>query len=525
MRTISAAMTWELLARGRWTLTGSAIALVALPMLVLFSLSSVGALNPDDVSVRMLHFLFMQANIFTLVTLVLALNAEQTSRLFALPARSTTLVAWRIIPNVLVVTADVAAWTALLNAAFGFDWPLWGPAFLAACAVVGAHASFWICFRSRWMVVSLTILAAVCSFWFKSQYGPLFGELQHAWIGVAPIEIVTLILLSIVAYWLAVVGFARSRRGEPPVSLGLIARLNRHVDAVSRSNHSFRNPLRAQTWYFRQQGWAAPIAVAGFIAVSLTIWSLFNRDPRELIQGFAFSCGFVWIAGLLGGVLLGAVGSKGDVQMGQFLATRPVSSADMARILLRIAGESLLVAWLIWGGTLLLILLAGRLAGYAPLALFPPEFNWQMLAGGLLTSWGVFTNMMSIVLIGRGQLVARILASACFAYIGVILCSKHMLEPATHALIMQILVALFGVACSAATVVLIVAVRRRRMIAARALAGIVAAWLALIVIAMLVTPADAALPLQATILLYGSLGLAVAPFAAVPLALAWNRTR
>jgi hypothetical protein len=243
------------------------------------------------------------------------------------------------------------------------------------------------------------------------------------------------------------------------------------------------------------------------------------------VAAFANGCWFISIAAVLGGVVLGSVGSRDDVVMGQFLGTRPITSLDLSRRLLIVAVKNLAFAWIIWGTVLLVIMLVLRLAGHSPWSYLPAEFRWQSLVAAMLLSWGVMASVMSAALIGRARLVARALVGLSASYIGLMLLSKYALTYEAREALMHGLVALIGLACTAGTIAAFSAARRRGLIEAPVAIAAIVVWIALVGGCMLMLPSDLNLSRSTQILLFGSLALVVAPIPAAPLALAWNRTR
>jgi hypothetical protein len=90
-----------------------------------------------------------------------------------------------------------------------------------------------------------------------------------------------------------------------------------------------------------------------------------------------------------------------------------------------------------------------------------------------------------------------------------------------------------GVALIVLTVWLFVVARRRVLISSSVVLASLVAWIALCLLAAMLGPRDpagqlrmfAAFPWQGWLVIAGVLGLVVFPFAAMPLAIAWNRNR
>ena len=73
--------------------------------------------------------------------------------------------------------------------------------------------------------------------------------------------------------------------------------------------------------------------------------------------------------------------------MGHFLATRPMTSTDMARTMLKAAGISLLVAWALWAVAFLALFAILLLSHVDPRPQLPNEVGWWYFPITLLGTW------------------------------------------------------------------------------------------------------------------------------------------
>ena len=542
MRTIPAAMTWELLAQGRWLLPASALGMLALPMLVLGILRSASGLDPHEESTYVLLFLFATANIFAVVTTLLAIVYQSARQMFPQPATAATLVSGRLLPAASLLALDVVCWSALLNALFQLDWPILEPAIFACAMLTASFAVLWVCYGSHWMIFGFTIVAAIFGYWMKSHCGAIFGmpslgwwcaacgsQLRNSWSPMGLAEGAALAGASIAFHRMAIAGFARARRGEPPLSLGIVAWLNSLLERRLTAAATFPSHLAAQRWYFRRQMWIAPAAVLCVSLPGIVVWGFASGDPAELVGGFAFGCWGICIAAALGGVILGSLGSKSDVVLGQFLATRPIPTGEMARELLRTSALSCGLAWLVWA--LLFAVLLGVLlvAGHAPAEILPQEFNYKYLAAAIVVSWGVMGCVMTIALAGRAQLVFRAMLAVGAVIVLGIPAGKYALTPTAANRLYDAVVLMTCMAVVGGTIWSLWLANKRELITRRAVGLSVVAWAALASCAALAIPFGPTPSLLhwlfSWLLLFGSTALIVAPIAAAPLALAWNRTR
>ncbi|BBO30741.1 hypothetical protein [Lacipirellula parvula] len=539
MRSIAGAMAWELVTRGRWQVVGAALATFALPLLVLASMGT-GATSfgrDGDLSNQLLGFCFVQTNILALVASLLALSATMHKRLYSYPATAATLMHGLILPAAAIIAVDLIVWTAVMNAAFRLQWPTLEPAIFGAAIIVVAYSAMWLTYQSRWMLFALTVVSGVFSFWIKSHFGPMFGELKHPWQSMTAAEAICLLTITAISYRLGVQAFARSRRGERPFSTGVISWLDDFSERriQGRKTTTFAAPLAAQTWYFEQRSWVAPASVLSASAFAFVLWMFVNRDPGDLVEAYAFSGGMVSIATAIGGLFLGALGSKDQTSIGQFLASRPITTVDMSRQLLVVTARSFLKTWACWGVIFLLILFLAWLAGASPMQRIPPAHRWALLFGAILLSWATMATAIVMALADRGRLIFRVITYISFGFIALLLLNDLVVHRFGRDEIVHAFGALFGVTATAATVASFYYAFHRGLLQPRIAMAAVVVWVILLAAGANMLPAMgpqdrmvakmAFLDVTARTLVLGSLSLVVAPIAATPLALAWNRTR
>src|SRR5579872_6450349 len=126
MRSIPAALTWELFERGKWNLLGAVLAGNALPMILLAALLRDGAIDPEDSSMITIHVTALLINA-TMFGGALFSAMGNPSRLHAFPAPSSVIVAWQLLPAMVAIALECLLTTLVFNAIFKLDWPLWGP--------------------------------------------------------------------------------------------------------------------------------------------------------------------------------------------------------------------------------------------------------------------------------------------------------------------------------------------------------------------------------------------------------------
>ena len=138
MRSIPAAMTWELLHRGRWSILLAIPGAIAIPAMIIMALRHDGLIDWREPSMLLMHVVLVQICALCCGASLFAWQGR-TSRLYAYPIRSSEIVAWRLLPAMVIIALQMAACIAILNLLFDLHWPIFGPALIAGRRVRGRH--------------------------------------------------------------------------------------------------------------------------------------------------------------------------------------------------------------------------------------------------------------------------------------------------------------------------------------------------------------------------------------------------
>jgi hypothetical protein len=530
MHSIPVAMISDMLWRGRWTLPSTVLLVNAMPLLLLTALRSVGARDPNDPNLITIHIVLTQVNMWTLGVFLVS-SQGPVARMYTLPVTTTTIVVWRLLPLVILAVAECIFSTLLLNVLFGLDWPLWGPALSLAMSLAVVQGILWYAEKSAWSVVFLTLLAAVYGGWMKSRYGALFSPVDHYWRQISAADLLIMLSLLGVAFVVGVAGVARNRRGDPPLSLGIIDWIGRMLTGTPGPEPTFRSPAAAQFWFeWRKKGWVMPGGAAFGLTLFLTIWVIFVRIPAELWEGTVV-CGLLLSAlGLVGGLIIGNNGkSDSNYDLTNFVATRPLTSISLADSILKTCGLSVLTAWLIWLVAHILVYLGLLAANGGPSELLPDKLSvWWYYPATLLGPWITITLVASVALTGRGHWFTAVGAVLFTAWIGWNLLAKFAVSLPVQAQVERGLTVALGMSCLVITIALYAAAWRYGLIRWPMVyvGGSIWAVLSAAMVFVMIQQQLGVLPLLFGVTLGGGiLALAVAPFATTPLALAWNRVR
>ncbi len=527
MRSIAFAMIWEMLYRGRWSLIAAALGANLLPLLLESTLHRVGGIDPADPSQIVMHVVLVQMNLFLFGAAVISAQGNP-ARLYAAPIPTSTLVTWHLLPAMVLISLESILSTVALNALFPrLDWPLWGPALFAAVSVVAVNAALWQTEKTAWIPVSLGAVAAVLGLWYKARHGAMFGQPIHYWDQVSAGEAFTLLAVGAIAFYAAIQGVARNRRGDTLRSLGIVDWFNRILDPAADVGTPFRTPAESQFWFvWRQKGWAMPACVVFGMPFGIAIWGLVNRNPDDLMEGLLAGGGILSVVGFLGGLIIGNCGpNDANFEMGNFLATRPMTSRQMSQILLKTMFRSVLSTWCLWAvpfATLYFLLLA--LGVVVPLKL-PEEFGWWCFPASILGLWIVAGLFASLGLTGRNWFSGGVIAGGIAIHFTGLVIAQLTLSSENQAILGLTVSAAWGVLFVVLTVGAYLAARRRILIDSSAIYKAALVWLILSLPVVLTGILRPTFPWPTYLFAVGLMALVVAPISTFPLALAWNRIR
>lgn len=550
MHSVSGAMLWELLNRGRWQIPGWFLFGNVFPFL-LYTAFSHFEVDFADPAFVIMHVILLQ---LTMLMFGLGIVAAQgsLSRLFLLPISTAHIVAWHLLPGSLILSLEIAASLSLQNAWFGLQQPVTGPALFGSAAWAAAQMLVGLTHRTlrSILLASSPVVLAFC--WFGARYGDWFQQPSHYWYNVTALEVGTILLSSAASYLLTVKMIARDRCGESLQVLPIWKAIERFpeqlADRLFSANAIFRSPLDAQLWFeWRSKGIALPtivafVAVINAIVVPIRLLLTGNwAEPLQDFQEFALAAGLLLpivagLAGLLLGTTFSGVQSRNHSatirdlntqgpfdQMSNFLASRPLTNAQYATVILRTAGRAVASGWILWA----LATVAGGALSLAtdvplPTMVSSPGRSWY-LPGTLLAAWIGITCVSSAVLTGRFTSFSKAFVATILAAVVLNLLTDHWVSPQLrHQLTLTVSV-LISLLVMAGTLLAFVAALRRSLMAPRIVRRCGVLWIVLICAAVLLRPP--ALPPAAFPWLLSFITLVILPFATTPLAIAWNRHR
>ena len=278
------------------------------------------------------------------------------SRRFALPVTTTALTAW---PMLYGSAAMVTLWLALRTTATwpaGIVIPRFWPAFLAMSLLGWTQALTWMPYPVAGLRIVVTVLwLAIID--TTALIALHFNAGEWLMIGILAPQIP-------LAYIVARHSVARARRGEIPDWRGLSLP---RFGSVRRAPN-FRSPAAAQSWFeWRRHGWSVPVWVAILLPFELLLlWGA--RDSASL--AFTILLGVLLTPPFIATFAASAVSTSrsdaGESSGNAFLATRPLTDAQLVAAKLKMAVRSALVAWVI---VIITVPIALKLSGTSSLVL------------------------------------------------------------------------------------------------------------------------------------------------------------
>ncbi|MBS0266278.1 MAG: hypothetical protein JSS02_30390 [Planctomycetes bacterium] len=528
MRSASLALTWELLASGGWKLLGAVLVANALPILILGALRQEGVLDPQEQAIISMHVVSTMINGLVFGT-ALAVAAGSVSRLYCYPISSALITAGRMLPAQLLLFAEVAASTLLLNWLFGVNWPILGPALFIVSGLATFQAVAWLTGHSLWSLPAILIVGGLQSVWFVFRYRTQFTGPAHEWLEVRPMEWLTLAVFTAGAYAVALLAIQRDRRGEALRTDTLKAWLESLCERRPALKRGFPSPLAAHFWAEWHQKGVMPLITAIGLCLGLGIWLLFVRQA-DTLHVWVFKGGwFLPITGFVGALAIGGSGlPNGAIEMGPFLATRPLSNAELGRNLLQVVARNVCGGVILWLGACTVVIVALKLAGADSGKILPVEtsnFEWWQIPAIVFGSWWTTSLLTTLLSSGRSRFVVLVIISVSLLPLIPTILGRWMLSEGARPGFRN---AIGLLASGVAIVTTIWACRsawQRRYITGTSLLAAVALATTLTAAGGIVIHQTTGWTSTSQLILTGLAAITILPVPGLPLMIAWNRHR
>ncbi len=545
MRSAAVAIAWEFRQRHRWgliALIGYLLVLTTIRLLILEPGESVNLDGPWSFALVVVvplavTFMYLLA-VFTygLSGDLAARQSTYPARMFTLPVTTAALAGW---PMLYGTVAMAILWLAMRFLAVwpaGFAIPVIWPVLLAAALLAWTQALMWMPYGLRGLrvIVAMLWLATIDAVVLLALHYNARETVMVA--GLAP--------LIPLAYLVARFAVARARRGEVPDWWGAFARVGQIADVPSNRRAYFPSPARAQAWFeWRRHGRSLPALVVMVLPFELAL--LFGAsDTPGLV--FVVLIGVLLTPPFMAGFAAATV-SKSNPYVSDsygvtpFIATRPMTSADLIAAKLKATIWSTLATWLL---VLLAIPLALTLSETWPVvterytrlsgAIGTPRaviIVLLMISGLIASTWKQLVQTLYIGLTGREWLIkgSVFLTLTFLVVIGPVvdwIISNSDVQAALWDALPAIAAVLVFLKMSAA-VWIATRLYQSRLLSDRTLVTGAACWciVVLALYGLLVWFLSTPFFPRYLLALVAILAVPLARLSAAPLALAWNRHR
>lgn len=546
MRSAAAAFAWEFQRRLRWGLTALGLYFVVLAtfqFLILGPRSPIRPLNSMtfaftvNVPLAFAFMYFLAVFSYGLAGDVTARHSLYPARMFTLPVSTAALAGWPMLYGATTLAGLWVAATMIALRPSGVPAPLIWPAVFAAAFIAWLQVFAWMPYG----LPGLRVIVAVL--WLTTIDAVVFTAMQ---LEVRESLMVAIMAPQIpLAYLAARYALGRARRGDTPDWRNVFLRLGRITEVLPRRRSWFPSPARAQAWFeWRQHGRSLPAWVAILVPFQLLFLYVVRHEPPVLtmiaLVGMLLTPPFLaaFVALTVGRSNPDASNAYG---LTPFVATRPLSTAAIVAVKLRMALASTLSAWLL---VLLALPLGITVAGRWPAVVdeahgFADFFGAPraivvallLLLGLLASTWQQLVQGLGIGLTGREGLIKSsvLVRLSSLVLIGL---GAHLLNVSRDARIFLWnavpwipAVPVFFKVCAAAWIA--TRLHRDRLLGDRALVTGAAVWLGVVlalfgVLAWILDTPNSA---HFFLMLLAILAVPLARPAAVLLALASNRHR
>src|SRR5438477_1356651 len=338
-----------------------------------------------------------------------ARHSMYPARMFTLPVTNAALVGW---PMLYGTAAMAILWLAARLVAVwpsGIAIPVIWPALLAAALLAWTQALTWMPYGLPGLRLIVTVLCltaldtvVLLALHFKA------GEPRMVTILAPQVPL---------AYLVARFAVARARRGDVPDWRGMFARAA-NTAVLTRGRDHFSSPARAQAWFeWRRHGRSLPALVGLLLPFELALLWLAKDAPAFVFEilflalitpPFMAAC-TAWT------VSRPHPNTSDSYGVPPFIATRPLTSAELIAAKLNMAIWSTLAAWLLvlvalplaleWSGTWSVVTERVRRMNDAIGTPRAATVVVLILTGFIISTWKQLVQSLHIGLTGREWLI------------------------------------------------------------------------------------------------------------------------
>src|SRR5205809_5865003 len=543
MRSPALAIGWEFRRRHRWGLiavTGYLFVVATIRFLILepgepVLVDSIRFAAMVSVPLTTTFVYLLAVFSFGFAGDLAARHSMYPARMFTLPVTNAALVGW---PMLYGTVAMAILWLAARLLAVwpsGIAIPVIWPALLAAALLAWTQALMW-------MPYGLPGLRAIVAVPWLATLDAVALLAIHYQVR-EPMMVAFLAPQLPLAYVTACAAVGRARRGEVPDWRGMFARPGGNAVLTRRRDH-FPSPARAQAWFeWRRHGRSLPALVGLLLPFELALLWLAKDAPAFVFEILflalitpPFMAAFTaWTVSQPNPQVRDSYGVP------PFIATRPLTSAELIAAKLKMAMWSTLAAWLVvlvamplaleWSGTWSVVTEHARRMDDAIGTPRAATVVLLILAGFIVATWKQLVQSLHIGLTGREWIVkgSVLITLTLLILLGPIvewIIDSPSVQRALWNALPLILGILVGIKMSAAAWIA-TRLDRSRLLGDRALVAGAACWVlaVLALYGVLVWFFSTPFVAHYQLALIAILAVPLARISAAPLALAWNRHR
>ena len=541
MRSPALPIGWEFRRRHLWALIAYAAYLVILAAIKLLVLWPAQPVTLDEratvvtVPLSTLFFYFLAVFSFGLAGDLAARPSLYPARMFVLPVTTGALAGWPMLYGAAAMTSLWLGTALFARWSWGIDLPLLWPGLLCVVFLAWTQALTWMPYGLPGLRVLITVL------WLTVLDAVVLLAVHYK-VRETVMAAMLAPLLPL-AYLTARYAVSRARRGDVPDWRGIFARPGSNAVLTRRRDH-FRSPARAQVWFeWRRHGRSLPALVGLLLPFELGLLWLARDAP-----GFVFEILFL---ALITPPFMAACTAwtvsrpnpqgRDSYGVPPFIATRPLTSAELIAAKLKMAMWSTLAAWLVvlvatplaleWSGTWSVVTERVRRMNDAFGTPRAATVVLLILAGFIVATWKQLVQSLHIGLTGRAWIVkgSVVLTLTLLILLGPIvewIIDRPSVQRTLWNALPLILAVLVAIKMSAAAWIA-TRLDRGRLLGDRALVLGAACWCAAVLALYGVFVWFFSTPFVAHYLLalIAILAVPLARLSAAPLALAWNRHR
>ena len=340
MRSPVSAIIWEIGRKNRWAfvVVGGSL----LSGLLVHFIGPTGGDTPSFVGVSAMVLSFL----VTFAIFSYADGGAQIAfpeRTFTLPVRTGLLVNCPILLGASAISVLQIVWGVLFLLPMGVHYPLGWFTIYWVAALATFQAIVWRLARHTKLLVVILVLAVA-----------LFIRLAMVLTEDHDPNRAAVCLLTILpaAYLGARLGIKRQRGGHGHILAGVQGLADRVAGVWFGRQRSFATAAKAQLWMEWRRNAVPPLIALGasLVLVCAGFVHLANHDDLRALASawFYIGCSLLTLWAFIAGLLLSRDASSRSLVLSSFLATRPVTSGELAFAKVKLVGRMTLCGWLLY---------------------------------------------------------------------------------------------------------------------------------------------------------------------------------